>query len=80
MADTYEKDLSQKTTLTGADFLRVVGTDTVSYKDTIRDIGGALFGGITFDTEAETGDDADLYAAITALGWSDCIETVASAE
>ncbi len=74
MADTYEKDLLQKATLTGADYVRVVGTDNVSYKELIRDMGSTIFGGITFDTTAQSGDDYDLYTALTALGWTDCIE------
>ena len=32
MADTYEKDLAQKSSLTLADYVRVVGSDNVSYK------------------------------------------------
>ena len=32
MADTYEKDLGQKSSLTASDFIRVVGSDNVSYK------------------------------------------------
>lgn len=74
MADTYEKDLSQKSTLTFVDFLRAVGTDNVSYKERICDVGSAMLGGVTLDTEAASGDDHDLYAAIDDLGWTDCIE------
>lgn len=33
MADTYEKDLAQKSSLTSSDYIRVVGTDNVSYKN-----------------------------------------------
>ncbi len=33
MADTYEKDLGQKSSLTSSDYIRVVGTDNVSYKN-----------------------------------------------
>lgn len=29
---------------------------------------------VTLDTTASTGDDHDLYTAITGLGWSDVIE------
>ena len=32
MADTYEKDLGQKSSLTTSDYIRVVGSDNVSYK------------------------------------------------
>lgn len=32
MADVYEKDLAQKSSLTASDYIRVVGSDNVSYK------------------------------------------------
>ncbi len=32
MADTYEKDLGAKSSITGSDYIRVVGSDDVSYK------------------------------------------------
>ena len=32
MAEVYEKDLGSKGTLTSSDFIRVVGSDNVSYK------------------------------------------------
>ena len=38
MADTYEKDLAQKSSLTVNDFIRVVGTDNVSYKQLVSDV------------------------------------------
>lgn len=38
MADTYEKDLSQKSSLTVSDFIRVVGSDNVSYKQLVSDV------------------------------------------
>lgn len=38
MADTYEKDLAQKTSLTTNDFIRVVGSDNVSYKQLVSDV------------------------------------------
>ena len=38
MADTYEKDLAQKSSLTTSDFIRVVGSDNVSYKQSISDV------------------------------------------
>lgn len=39
MADTYEKDLAQKSSLTVSDFIRVVGSDNVSYKQSLLDVG-----------------------------------------
>lgn len=38
MADTYEKDLAQKTSLTTSDYIRVVGSDNVSYKQGISSV------------------------------------------
>lgn len=38
MADTYEKDLAQKTSLTTSDYIRVVGSDNVSYKQLVSDV------------------------------------------
>ena len=38
MADTYEKDLSQKASLTTSDYIRVVGSDNVSYKQLVSDV------------------------------------------
>lgn len=38
MADTYEKDLAQKSSLTTSDFIRVVGSDNVSYKQLVSDV------------------------------------------
>lgn len=38
MADTYEKDLGQKSSLTASDFIRVVGSDNVSYKQSINTV------------------------------------------
>lgn len=32
MADTYEKDLGAKSAITNSDYIRVVGSDNVSYK------------------------------------------------
>lgn len=38
MADTYEKDLGQKSSLTTSDFIRVVGSDNVSYKQLLSNV------------------------------------------
>lgn len=42
MADTYEKDLAQKSSLTTSDYIRVVGTDNVSYKQRLVDVKTAM--------------------------------------
>ena len=38
MADTYEQNLGQKTTLTVSDYIRVVGSDNASYKQLVSDV------------------------------------------
>ena len=38
MADTYEQNLSQKGTLTVNDYIRVVGSDNVSYKQSVPEV------------------------------------------
>lgn len=38
MADTYEKNLAQKSSLTTSDYIRVVGTDNVSYKQPVSSV------------------------------------------
>ena len=42
MADTYEKDLAQKSSLTTSDFIRVVGSDNNSYKQGMASVKSAL--------------------------------------
>lgn len=54
MADTYEQNLGQKSSLTKSDFIRVVGSDNVSYKQLVSDVNKTIplntVGGLT--TEA----------------------------
>lgn len=38
MADVYEQNLAQKTSLTTSDFIRVVGSDNVSYKQNMSSV------------------------------------------
>ena len=42
MADVWEKDLAQKTSLTTSDFIRVVGSDNVSYKQGMTSVKSTL--------------------------------------
>lgn len=42
MADTYEKDLAQKSSLTTSDYIRVVGSDNVSYKQLVSNVKTAM--------------------------------------
>lgn len=42
MADTYEKDLGQKSSLTTSDYIRVVGSDNVSYKQAVTAVANTI--------------------------------------
>ena len=42
MADVWEKDLAQKTSLTTSDFIRVVGSDNVSYKQRMTSVANTV--------------------------------------
>ena len=42
MADTYEQNLGQKSSLTTSDFIRVVGSDNVSYKQRVDKVMGDI--------------------------------------
>lgn len=59
MADVYEKDLAQKTSLTTSDYIRVVGSDNVSYKQSIPSVAN-IFGSIT-RLNSDTDDYDTLY-------------------
>ena len=58
MADTYEKDLAQKSSLTTSDFIRIVGSDNVSYKQQLSNVMNAMR--ITPYTDITTLGTADL--------------------
>ncbi len=53
MADTYEKDLAQKSSLTVSDFIRMVGSDNVSYKQPIRSVAELLTTALPYSTVTE---------------------------
>lgn len=63
MADTYEKDLGQKSSLTTSDYIRVVGSDNVSYKQDMTSVlalNGTFYditwhGGVDLNTMTQTG-------------------------
>ena len=68
MADVYEKDLAQKTSLTTSDFLRVVGSDNASYKQPVSNVmtimGIDRLAGVasaTFTGDANTLVDTGIY-------------------
>ena len=42
MADTYEQNLGQKSSLTTSDYIRVVGSDNVSYKQRMKSVADAI--------------------------------------
>lgn len=78
MADKYEKDLAQKSSLTTSDFIRVVGSDNVSYKQPINSVGDitktrvflASSGNIT-DSNIDNYTDSGIYQGyfpLTSIG------------
>lgn len=60
MVDTYEKDLAQKTSLTTSDFIRVVGSDNVSYKQLVSDVADRIL--TSGKSASTTGTISDLDA------------------
>lgn len=44
MADVYEQNLAQKSSLTTSDYIRVVGSDNVSYKQVVSDVADKVLG------------------------------------
>ena len=65
MADTYEKDLGQKSSLTTSDFIRVVGSDNVSYKQGLPSVMGAMK---VSRTEVANNSDLDTVGYDATLG------------
>lgn len=70
MADTYEQNLAQKSVITASDFIRVVGSDNVSYKQPIN----AVLNGIPSTTRSgmayltDTDFDTITYGRAVARG------------
>lgn len=64
MADIYEQNLAQKTTLTTSDYIRVVGSDNVSYKQKVSDVKATF--GVSWHTYSTLTTKADLLAQIDA--------------
>jgi hypothetical protein len=61
MADVYEKNLGSKTSLTMNDFIRVVGSDNVSYKQLVSDVADKIittYAGATLAGNAQSVKDA----------------------
>ena len=65
MADVYEKDLAQKSSLTTSDFIRVVGTDNVSYKQLVSDVAKKIVENYTSSSLA--GSSQSVKSALDAL-------------
>ena len=65
MTDVYEKNLDAKSSLAMTDFIRVVGSDTVSYKQLVSDVANKIitsYNGATLGGSAQT-----VQAAINGL-------------
>ena len=67
MADTYEKDLAQKASLTTSDFIRVVGSDNVSYKQGVANVLSSLKLPFTW---VANGGDFDTFTPNATLGYA----------
>lgn len=65
MADVWEKDLAQKSSLTVNDFIRVVGTDNVSYKQLVSDVAKKIIENYTGSSLA--GSSQSVKSALDAL-------------
>ena len=64
MADTYEKDLAQKSSLTTSDYIRVVGSDNVSYKQGVPSVLAGMGLSLYYTDTNSTSDgstDSDRY-------------------
>lgn len=66
MADTYEKDLAQKSSLTTSDYIRVVGSDNVSYKQLVSSVANATGSAYLGAFSASSDEDA-VKQALSAL-------------
>lgn len=53
MADVWEKDLAQKSSLTTSDYIRVVGSDNVSYKQGVSNVAELMSNALPYATATE---------------------------
>lgn len=53
MADTYEQNLGQKSSLSVSDYIRMVGSDNVSYKQSARSVAELMSIALPYSTETE---------------------------
>ena len=65
MADVYEKDLAQKSSLTTSDYIRVVGSDNASYKQLVSDVAKKIIENYTGSSLA--GSSQSVKSALDAL-------------
>ena len=65
MADTYEQNLTQKSSLTTSDYIRVVGSDNESYKQLVSDVAKKVIEVYTGSTLA--GSAQSVKSAVDAL-------------
>ena len=56
MADTYEQNLGQKSSLTSSDYIRVVGSDNVSYKQPLTALGSGMLPYIQYRASVDAND------------------------
>lgn len=56
MADTYEQNLGQKSSLTTTDFIRVVGSDNVSYKQPLTALGSGMLPYLQYKSSVDAND------------------------
>lgn len=65
MADVYEQNLASKSTLTTTDYIRVVGSDNVSYKQLVSDVAKKIIENYTGSTLA--GSAQSVKSAVDSL-------------
>ena len=65
MADTYEQNLGQKSSLTVNDYIRVVGSDNASYKQLVSDVAKKIIENYTGSSLA--GSSQSVKSALDAL-------------
>lgn len=80
MADTYEKNLTQKSTLTTSDYIRVVGSDNESYKQLVSDVAKKIIE--TYAGSSLAGSSQSVKSAIDSLNskWGDKSSSLAVAD
>lgn len=65
MADVYEKNLNSKASLTVNDYIRVVGSDNVSYKQLVSDVANKII--TTYTGASLAGSNQSVKSAIDSL-------------